>query len=215
MSDIELDDNSVDLNSDDDNEDDIGIQSDDDDDDDIDIDIPKPNGENDDDDLDESTSNIINSTKLPDTKYDDDDDDDDDQDHDHDDDDDDDDGESSKIKNIKESIEHYHNEHDLKSFEQIKPFLTIKRNSNNMIIDEYHKTIPILTKYEVTKIIGMRTLQLDNGLAPFISVPSNIIDSSIIAKMELQQKKIPFIIKRPISYNYFEYWHLHDLEYIE
>ena len=107
------------------------------------------------------------------------------------------------------------NEHDLKSFEQIKPFLNIKRNSNNMIIDEYHKTIPILTKYEVTKIIGMRTVQLDNGLEPFISVPSNIIDSSIIAKMELQQKKIPFIVKRPISYNHFEYWYLHDLEYIE
>ena len=215
MSDIEPDDdNSLDINSDDDNEDDIQIHTDDDDDD---VDIPKPVVENDDDDnLDDSNSNIINSTNNNDPgSHDDDDDDDIDDDDDDDDDDDNDDAESSKIKNIKENIEHYHNEHDLKSFEQIKPFLNIKRNSNNMITDEYHKTIPILTKFEVTKIIGMRTVQLDNGLAPFISVPSNIIDSSIIAKMELQQKKIPFIVKRPISYNYFEYWYLHDLEYIE
>ena len=92
-------------------------------------------------------------------------------------------------------MDYYHNEQDLKSIDQIKPFLNIKRNSNNMIIDEYHKTIPILTKYEITKIIGMRTVQLDNGLEPFISVPSDIIDSSTIAKMELQQKKYHLLLK--------------------
>ena len=204
MSDIEPED-SVDLNSDDDN-DDIEIQSDDDDDNDDDLDITKtPIDDDDNDILDDSVINTIPN------KDDDDDDDDDYDDHD----DDDDHLESNKIQNIKEGLDYYHNEHDLKSFDQIKPFLNVKRNSNNIIVDEYHKTIPILTKYEVTKIIGMRTVQLDNGLEPFISVPSNIIDSSIIAKMELQQKKIPFIIKRPISYKHFEYWYLQDLEYIE
>ena len=200
MSDIEPDD-SVDLNSDDDN-DDIDIQYDNDDDDDQDLDLTKtPIDDDDNDILDDS---IINTN----SNQDDDDDDDDDNE-------DDDNLESNKIKNIKEELDYYHNEHDLKSFDQIKPFLNVKRNSNNIIIDEYHKTIPILTKYEVTKIIGMRTVQLDNGLEPFISIPSNIIDSYIIAKMELQQKKIPFIIKRPISYKHFEYWYLQDLEYIE
>ena len=32
--------------------------------------------------------------------------------------------------------------------------------------------------------------------------------------MELQEKKLPFIIKRPISNNKFEYWKLEDLEII-
>ena len=205
MSDIDDDDNSnIEIQSDND-DDDIEIQSDDD------YDLaepPKINTENEEEDLDVIIDDnpIIDKESINQTSQSDDDDDDGD---------DDDDEESDKIENIKEQLEYYHNEQDLKSFDQIKPFLTIERNSNNMIIDEYHKTIPILTKYEITKILGMRTVQLDNGLEPFISVPSDVIDSSTIAKMELQQKKIPFIIKRPISHKHFEYWYLNDLEYIE
>ena len=198
MSDIDDDDNSnIEIQSDND-DDDIEIQSDDD------YDLaepPKINTENEEEDLDVIIDDnpIIDKESINQTSQSDDDGDDDD-----------DDEESDKIENIKEQLEYYHNEQDLKSFDQIKPFLTIERNSNNMIIDEYHKTIPILTKYEITKILGMRTVQLDNGLEPFISVPSDVIDSSTIAKMELQQKKIPFIIKRPIN-NTFEYWKLEDL----
>lgn len=204
MSDIDDDDNShIEIQSDDDDDEDIQIQSDDD------YDLaepPKPTTENEEEDLD----GIPDDTPIIDkesTNYN--------EEPDDDDDDPDDEYESDKIKLIREDVEYYHNEQDLKSIDQIKPFLNIKRNANNMIVDEYHKTIPILTKYEVTKIIGMRTVQLDNGLEPFISVPSNVVDSSTIAKMELQQKKIPFIIKRPISHKQFEYWHLNDLEYIE
>ena len=50
--------------------------------------------------------------------------------------------------------------------------------------------------------------------APFVKVPENIIDGYIIAELELQQKKIPFIIKRPMPGGGFEYWHLRDLELI-
>lgn len=206
MSDIDDDDNShIEIQSDnDDDDEDIEIQSDDD------YDLaepPKPTTENEEEDLDGIADDTPIIDKEP-TNYTEEPDDDDDDDPD-------DDYESDKIKLIKEHVEYYHNEQDLKSIDQIKPFLNIKRNANNMIVDEYHKTIPILTKYEVTKIIGMRTVQLDNGLEPFISVPSDVVDSSTIAKMELQQKKIPFIIKRPISHKQFEYWHLNDLEYIE
>ena len=41
-----------------------------------------------------------------------------------------------------------------------------------------------------------------------------IIDGYIIAERELLEKKIPFIIKRPISNNKFEYWKLEDLEIV-
>ena len=58
----------------------------------------------------------------------------------------------------------------------------------------------------------MRAKQLDSGAQPFIKVESNIIDGYSIAKKELEEKKIPFIIRRPLPSGGFEYWHINDLE---
>ena len=99
-----------------------------------------------------------------------------------------------------------------KNFEEIKILTKIIRDKNNIIIDEFHKTLPILTKYEKTKIIGIRTKQLNNGSTPYISVDEKIIDNYIIANMEIQEKKLPFIISRPLPNKNFEYWKLQDLE---
>lgn len=105
-----------------------------------------------------------------------------------------------------------HNECLNKNFNEIKNLLVVKKNSNNIIIDEFHKSIPILTKYEKTKIIGIRVKQLNNGSKPFISISENIIDNFIIANKELELKKLPFIIERPMPNNVSEYWKLQDLE---
>jgi DNA-directed RNA polymerase I, II, and III subunit RPABC2 len=86
------------------------------------------------------------------------------------------------------------------------------RNSNNIIVDKFHKTIPILSKYEKTRILGIRLKQLNNNSKPYIKVDENLLDNLIIANLELQQKKLPFIIVRPLSNNTFEYWNLQDLE---
>ena len=88
----------------------------------------------------------------------------------------------------------------------------IVRDNNNNIIDEFHKTLPILTKYEKTKILGIRLKQLNNGSQPFINIGENIIDNNIIALQELENKKLPFIIVRPLPNRTFEYWKLKDLE---
>ena len=69
-----------------------------------------------------------------------------------------------------------------------------------------------MTKYEKARIIGQRCAQLDHGSTPFVKVPEDVIESYIIAGMELQEKKIPFIIKRPIPNGGFEYWNVRDLE---
>jgi hypothetical protein len=45
-------------------------------------------------------------------------------------------------------------------------------------------------------------------------VPENVIDAYVIAEMELKQKRIPFIIRRPIPGGKCEYWHLKDLDQI-
>lgn len=88
----------------------------------------------------------------------------------------------------------------------------VTRDKEGTIIDEQHKTIPILTKYEKTKILGMRVKQLNNGAQPYIVNSEKTIDNYVIALIELEQKKIPFIIQRPLPNNNFEYWKLHDLD---
>lgn len=90
--------------------------------------------------------------------------------------------------------------------------LPIIRNIHGIIDDDFHKTIPVLTKYEKARVIGQRASMIENGSKLFIYVDPSIIDSSVIAEMELNAKKIPFIIKRPIPNGVFEYWKLSDLE---
>ena len=99
-----------------------------------------------------------------------------------------------------------------KNFEEIKKLCKVIRNKDNIIIDELHKTIPILTKYEKAKILGIRIKQLNNGNKPYVSISENILDNNIVANLELESKKLPFIITRPIPNNTFEYWKLNDLE---
>lgn len=77
--------------------------------------------------------------------------------------------------------------------------------------DSAHRTYPFLTVFERTKIIGLRANQLSKGSAPFIIVPKYVTDVREIARMELDQKRLPFIIKRPLPNGTFEYWRLSDL----
>ena len=74
-----------------------------------------------------------------------------------------------------------------------------------------NKTSIYLTKYEKTKVLSERTQQLANNAKPLISNPQNYNNIYSIAYEELRQKKIPFIIKRPIN-NTYEYWKLEDLK---
>ena len=98
-----------------------------------------------------------------------------------------------------------------RNLDEIKDLLNVIRDKDNIIIDKLHKTIPILTKYEKTRILGIRIKQLNNGSNPYIKVAEHILDNFLIKK-ELEEKKIPFIIQRPLPNNTFEYWKLQDLE---
>ena len=77
--------------------------------------------------------------------------------------------------------------------------------------DNNHRTYPFLTTFERTKIIGLRANQISKGSAPFIVVPPHITDVRDIARLELEQKRLPYIIKRPLPNGTFEYWRLADL----
>jgi DNA-directed RNA polymerase I, II, and III subunit RPABC2 len=77
--------------------------------------------------------------------------------------------------------------------------------------EQTHKSQPFLTQYEKTRILGFRANQLAQGARPFIPVPNHITKTLEIAKLELQERRLPFIIKRPMPDGTFEYWRLSDL----
>lgn len=78
-------------------------------------------------------------------------------------------------------------------------------------IDKKHTTYPYLNKYEYTRIIGFRANQLSQGAKPFVIVPEHVSDVREIARMELAEKRLPYIIKRPLPNGSYEYWRLQDL----
>ena len=137
-------------------------------------------------------------------------------DEDDDDDDDDDEFDLEKIDyELKQGfLRNNHPEKMQHNYDEVYHLAKVLRNKHGEIIDDLHKTTPILNKYEKAKILGTRANQINNGSKPFITLDSNVIDAYVIAQMELHEKKIPFIIRRPIPNGGSEYWHIQDLENI-
>ena len=106
----------------------------------------------------------------------------------------------------------YHPESVLQNYEEILAMIKVVRDKDGIIIDDLHKTIPYLTKYEKARILGQRAKQINSGATPFIKVPENVIDGYIIAELELKEKRMPFIIRRPLPNGGSEYWSVKDLE---
>ena len=107
-----------------------------------------------------------------------------------------------------------HPESILHNNDEVQKMTKVSRNKNNIIIDKLHRTIPIMTKFEKTKILGERCKQLQCGSLPFVDIEDGegYMDEYLIANRELQEKKIPFIIRRPLPNGGSEYWDIRDLE---
>jgi len=114
----------------------------------------------------------------------------------------------------KNYILEYHPECAINNYDEIIALTNVVRDADNNIIDDLHKTLPYLTKYERARILGQRAKQINSGAKVFVKVPENVIDGYVIAQIELEQKRIPFIIRRPIPGGGCEYWNLKDLEMI-
>ena len=108
-----------------------------------------------------------------------------------------------------------HPELKQQNYNEILAMCKIIRNKKNEIVDPLHKTIPWLTKFEVARILGLRSKQINNGADTFVDVPPEIISGYTIAEMELEQKKVPFIIRRPLPSGGSEYWRVSDLDIID
>lgn len=115
----------------------------------------------------------------------------------------------SRQENI---IQNHHPELKTLNYEEIDALCTVVRDTKGVIIDPLHKTLPILSRYEKARILGERAEQINSGAQPFIEIEPSMIDGYLIALKELEQKKIPFIIQRPLPNGGCEYWRLVDLE---
>lgn len=100
-------------------------------------------------------------------------------------------------------------EHDTQIMSTNIDLETFYQNYEKM--KETYITLPKLNKYEKTKIISERAQQIANGSISFLKNPETYNSVQEIALEELKQKKIPFIIERPIP-NGIEYWKLEDCD---
>ena len=94
--------------------------------------------------------------------------------------------------------------------------------------DDYNKVIasldkkkiskPIMTKYEFNQIVSLRANQLALGMQPFIDTTNLNIKSNMelrqIVLQELKEGKLPYIIKRPLPNNKYEYYRIGDLDLV-
>ena len=72
------------------------------------------------------------------------------------------------------------------------------------------------TKYEYTTLLGTRIQQLADGAKPLVSLEGlKMTDPRFIefvARREIEQRKLPFLIRRQLPTGESEYWSTQELE---
>ena len=90
----------------------------------------------------------------------------------------------------------------------------ILTDSSDFVENKNRVTSAYLNKYERTKVLGMRALQISLGSVPLIDI-GETTDAYEIALLELQQKKCPFVIRRYLPDNTYEDWKVSELIIID
>jgi len=108
----------------------------------------------------------------------------------------------------------FHPECALHNYDEVLALSKVIRDKFGIIVDDLHKTVPFITKYERARVLGQRAKQINSGASVFVKVPENVLDGYLIAELELIEKRIPFIIRRPLPNGGSEYWSIKDLENI-
>jgi len=74
-------------------------------------------------------------------------------------------------------------------------------------------TRPILTKYEKTLILGQRAQQISKGSNILVNIEKLKNKSPLeIARFELSEGVIPFLIRRPLPNGQYEDWRVYELK---
>lgn len=120
-------------------------------------------------------------------------------------------GEAPEPEDPLDVLYKYHPETVIDYMETVLPRVPLQQAPPDSGTDSNHTSPPFLTVYERTKILGTRTNQLAEGARPFVTVPEHVTQPLEIAKLELEQRRLPFIVKRPMPDGTFEFWRLSDL----
>ncbi|KAJ4463149.1 putative DNA-directed RNA polymerase I [Paratrimastix pyriformis] len=84
------------------------------------------------------------------------------------------------------------------------------KSAGKKIPNDQRTTTAFLTKYERARILGARALQISMS-APLMVDPGTLTDPLLIAEKELQERKIPIIIRRYLPDGSYEDWSLSEL----
>lgn len=87
------------------------------------------------------------------------------------------------------------------------------KNVLEKIEKKIKKTIPLLTKFERARIMGVRLQQLAYGAKPRVDI-TNLKNINEIVEKELIERKIPFIIRRILPNGNYEDWKLEEFEIV-
>jgi DNA-directed RNA polymerase I, II, and III subunit RPABC2 len=87
---------------------------------------------------------------------------------------------------------------------------TDRQGAGKQVAKEDRKTTAFMTKYERARVLGTRALQLSHGAAPLVPIDGET-DPLMIARRELTEKKIPFIIRRYLPDSSYEDFTIEEL----
>lgn len=97
--------------------------------------------------------------------------------------------------------------------------MDVKPIFRNEVVDTIKQpriTREYFTKYEQTALLGVREQQLAEGAKPLVSLDglktSDPRFLQKVAERELEQRKLPFLIRRRMPNGQSEYWSAQELE---
>ena len=61
-------------------------------------------------------------------------------------------------------LANFHPECMMQNYDEIYNLARVVRDDRGIIVDELHKTLPLLTKYERTRVLGQRAKQINDGV---------------------------------------------------
>jgi DNA-directed RNA polymerase subunit K/omega len=96
--------------------------------------------------------------------------------------------------------------------------IPVHRKEITESLDNDRKTLPVYSKYEYTVLLGTRAQQLAEGSKPLADLKG--LDTASpqfiwnLAKREILERKLPFIIHRRLPGGGSEYWSCSELSVI-
>lgn len=85
-------------------------------------------------------------------------------------------------------------------------------------VKQPRRTREHFTKYEFTALLSIRAQQLAEGAKPLVSLDGLKTNDPMfvwnVARREIEQRKLPFVVRRQMPNGSSEYWSAQELEII-